>query len=120
MSLDEDALAVIAQQGMQEAIALHGPKLKANVKAEGTVELDITYVAGDASLPMKVEFDPDVVDGRLKLTPVGNGATGGMLDKLEEALRTRIRAVAGVADYKLAAITTTEHRLGFEILVVQR
>ncbi|OAI40526.1 hypothetical protein AYO38_05845 [bacterium SCGC AG-212-C10] len=120
MSLDEDALAVIAQQGLPANIAIHGAKLTASVKSEGQVELYVTYTTGDPSLPTKIVFDPDVVDGRLRLTPVGDTASEVSLGLLEEALRARIRAVAGVADYKLAAITTTDRRLGFEILVVQR
>jgi hypothetical protein len=121
LSLDEDALASLITQQLPEVPGFEtDTAVQVMIDPAGTINIDLAVGKLGVGLQSSVVINPNVVDGRLKLSIV-EAKLGPLVvpeqfaAAIERALQRRLDALAEGFEYRLTSIATTDHRLTLEI-----
>ncbi len=123
VAFDERALAMLVAE---QVATLPGfgerPAVSVEVLREGVIEVGLGAGVGGVGARAMLVFDPNVVEGRLRLDVVR--ATLGELAApevvvglIEPRIQARMDAAAGDLSYRLVAIRTTDRRLTLELAI---
>ena len=114
ISFDEDALIALLSTDLGDIVPVGS--IKVAIEARGVIKISVRGIPPD---PISVDLilDPDLTDGRFRLTVIESHGSIPLqlVEHLENALSVRLQTLAGLADYRVTAITTAGRRLEIEI-----
>ncbi len=123
LALSEEALASLIAKELPSLPGFgDAPQVQTTVGSNGLVKVDIVVGGLGVGLRSGLTFNPNIVDGKLKLEVVeanlGELAVPEDIAQAVEApIQARLDSLADGFQYRLTAIRTTEHRLTFEIQI---